>query len=88
MSKIFKFKLNLGFNHIPLPKCCEILSVKIQHGKICMWVKLNELNQKQDRTIVAVLTGEEINLEGFKFIDTCLLSNETFIIHLFEDIKS
>ena len=84
MSQIWKFELGPSAE-VEMPVGAEILSVKVQRGRACMWALVDTLAKTEIRKFELVGTGctipEDMNL---RFIDTFMMEEETFVLHLFE----
>jgi len=67
---------------VSLPKGANILCVGNQNELICLWFQCDPV-QGEDRVIVIVGTGHEINFDG-KYIGTCFMQGGMFVYHVFE----
>lgn len=84
---IYKYPLSLTEDQtITLPDGYEILTVKLQNGKPCLWIK-----RDSDLTIPKVNvkiwiygTGATIKETGLKYIGTLLLYNDELVLHFFQ----
>ena len=90
MKSINKYTLLITKDEtvLDLPLNSEILSVKEQFGDICIWVKV-DLGEStlESRKIVIYGTGHKIDKDNLKFIDTVLLFNGSFVLHVFEHFE-
>jgi len=89
---IYKSILTPGHNTILVPIGSELLSVKNQSGNISVWY-LCELSNAHERLQLYVgVTGSylpDLSIHGeLNFIDTVLLDNDTFVVHVFEIKKT
>ena len=90
MKSIYKYTLLITKDEtvLDLPLNSEILSVKEQFGDICIWVKV-DLGEStlESRKFVIYGTGHKIDKDNLKFIDTVLLFNGSFVLHVFEHFE-
>ena len=90
MKSINKYTLLITKDEtvLDLPLNSEILSVKEQFGDICIWVKV-DLGEStlESRKFVIYGTGHKIDKDNLKFIDTVLLFNGSFVLHVFEHFE-
>ena len=88
---IWKYELDwdTDIQTIEIPKEGEILSCQVQNGKICLWVKINPEEDKVDRFIEIVGTGnpmfETFNVKRV-FIDTIQFPTLNLVFHIFERV--
>ena len=89
MKSIYKYTLlTTDETILDLPLNSEILSVKEQFGDICIWVKV-DLGEStlESRKFVIYGTGHKIDKDNLKFIDTVVLFNGSFVLHVFEHFE-
>ena len=90
MKSINKYTLLITKDEtvLDLPLNSEILSAKEQFGDICIWVKV-DLGEStlESRKFVIYGTGHKIDKDNLKFIDTVLLFNGSFVLHVFEHFE-
>ncbi len=90
MKSINKYTLSITKDEtvLDLPLNSEILSVKEQFGDICILVKV-DLGEStlESRKFVIYGTGHKIDKDNLKFIDTVLLFNGSFVLHVFEHFE-
>ena len=90
MKSIYKYTLLITKDEtvLDLPLNSEILSVKEQFGDICIWVKV-DLGEStlESRKFVIYGTGHKIDKDNLKFIDTVVLFNGSFVLHVFEHFE-
>jgi len=88
MKSIYKYQISVnGISAIPLPINSTLLSCKVQRNEICIWFLVDvSLSEKYLRTFKCYCTGQTVDYEidNQKFIDTCLLDNGEYIVHVFE----
>ena len=89
MALIHKYTLQGGNNLIQLPATAQVLSVKFQRSRPCMWVKLDPKEKTVEREFLMVGTGEFITNYGkLDFIDTILTANHMYVFHIFEKLEA
>ena len=90
MKSIYKYTLLITKDEtvLDLPLNSEILSVKEQFGDICILVKV-DLGEStlESRKFVIYGTGHKIDKDNLKFIDTVVLFNGSFVLHVFEHFE-
>ena len=69
---------------IGVPIGSEILSVKGQNGRICMWVLIDPSKAVETRKFVLFETDDEFCPDNLKFLGTADLDGENWILHVFE----
>lgn len=89
MNKIYKYLVKPGTNKIELPKHSTILTAKEQYENAYIWVEFNEAfeNDTESRIIKAVMTGDNSELGAYRYIDTVMLGDGRFVIHVYEKAK-
>lgn len=92
MRKIWKCELSkVDEQTISLPKESQILTVQIQHGKICIWVLVEPDLPLEERIFEIYGTGEVIK-ESFslvtrEYIGTFQCNGGDLVFHLFEQVR-
>lgn len=88
-NKIFKYELEIkDFQEIDFPVGTNVISVKEQNGKLCIWAEVDVrcLNSLRDKSIAIVGTGHDINFQigdfHYVFIDTVVMSNG-LVLHVY-----
>lgn len=86
MKTIYKFTLRISDEQIlEIPNDGEILSVQMQNGEPQIWVMVESDDYITQRHFRIFGTGHEVS-GNLKFIGTVHI--ETFVWHLFEELKS
>lgn len=86
MLKIWKYPISMEDSQtIQIPVDAEILSVKLQHNKPVMWVKLDTEASKVVRHFTLYATDEILPPRIGKYIDTFQMHNDNLVFHVFED---
>lgn len=89
MKVIYKYSLDVGtITTIGFPPGSQVLCVKVQRGKICMWV-LQETNPQYPagtcyRSFLVVGTGNPFEDNIKEYHGTVMTPNHTFVFHVFE----
>lgn len=87
---IWKYKIEpTDFIELPIPTTAEILSVQMQNGDPCLWVKLDPSHViTKPRKFRLYGTGHEIKEgEKHKFIGTFQIMEGRLVFHLFEIVQ-
>lgn len=84
-SSIWKFPIETRDKQIiNVSAGAEFLSVQIQHGKPCIWAKVNPENTTVRTNVVIIGTGKSANAsDKLQFIGTYQLSDGNFVGHVF-----
>ena len=82
MSVIYKYTLELQQEQtLSLPADAEILTIQIQSGVICAWVRLDTLKPERTRTLVICGTGDNPPENG-RYVAT--VQTPPMVWHFFE----
>ena len=83
MKTIYKYQLETTDQQtITMPVGSEIISLHIQHGVPCIWVKVDIGNEVGDRTFGTFGTGHPLPENNLEFIGT--YQKDQFVFHVFE----
>lgn len=85
-KRIFKYILSADRNEIELPKGSLILNIICQKKTLTMYVMINDVEDKEIRTLHVLGTGwilPELKLEYINTVDTGV-----FVWHIFEELKT
>ena len=81
--KIFKYILPTYECHVSMPLGANILSCQMLDGKICVWAKVDENKELEQRRFVIYPTGNTIDDSlNLKFIAT--VQDDWLVWHVFE----
>ena len=84
MKKIYKYTLDIVDKQvIEIPQGFYILSLKVQNGKICLWVIVDPDNESEKIHFAMVGTGVDLWCYSWYFIDTVLLNSGDLVFHVF-----
>lgn len=103
MKTIYKYEIDTVSNlissnnqvkyDIKMPHYSKILSAKIQHGKLCIWVMTDPTYELETRSVFVIGTGwpmidvmlaTRTNIDDdIEFIDTVVLADGQFVYHIF-----
>jgi hypothetical protein len=73
-------------NIIRMPIGAEIIPVAQQHKQLVVWAIVDpKQTTVEPRIVKCVLTGQVTGLAGYVFLDTILLDNGNFVVHVFKD---
>lgn len=81
---IYKYQLELSdLVPVRMHKGGEVLSVQIQHDKICIWAKVNENESLfEERVFEIVGTGHRFRDKDKRYLAT--IQDGVFVWHIFE----
>jgi len=84
-TEIWKFPLRVGAQTVDLPKHSRLLSVAAQGDDPMLWAVVVPSNAKTKRKIFVAMTGQSCDdeLRG-PFLGTVLLSDGSFVLHVFD----
>lgn len=83
MSQIFKYPLALEPTQVlQLPIGARILTVKEQNDVPTIWAVVDQTEQLADVQVKIVATGEEFELDPWRYMSTVLMSNG-LVWHIF-----
>jgi len=84
MESIWKFKLEVADSQtVKMPEDAEIICVQIQHGEICVWVKVNIEAPKEDKVFKMYGTGHEHAFIEGKYVGSVQQMNGQLVWHIF-----
>lgn len=90
MAVILKYPLEIAVQQVVhLPVEAQVLSIEVQHNRLCMWALCEDAAFRQTKAIevVMIMTGmpgvpEDI-LTTHHFMGTKLLNSDRFLAHVF-----
>lgn len=92
MQIIYKTQLhpNAGVEHITIPKTAVFLCLKVQNNIPTLWYSID----LEDMEIISISihkfhTGSKINnnLYELDYLDTCILDNGDYVLHVFKELN-
>ncbi len=85
-QKIWKYPIDTTIDEITIemPEGARILSFKVQRGIPTLWALINLDNKFEKRHFRIIGTGQSIEEDNLKYIDSIQLAGEKYIFHLFE----
>lgn len=85
-STVWKYTLEPESLMVDMPHGAKILSVREQHGEICLWALVDPDAASFDRReFVVIGTGEHHSgVEGMNYLGTVLLTGGHIVLHVFE----
>ena len=71
---------------IAMPQDAQVLGVKIQYGRIALWALVDETQPEENRHFRLAVAGAGVlpKNEKREYLDTVLLDDDTFVLHIFE----
>ncbi len=85
--QIYKYEMEVdGVVDIPMPKGAHVLTVKVQHGKPCLWAIVDPDAPTETRSFRVFGTGHEMDIDipHSHYIGTYQLFDGNFLGHVFE----
>ena len=83
MRHVWKYELKLvDVQSINVPIEAEALSAKIQHGKLCIWLRVDPEKPKKDRYVAINGTGHDCPPD-WDFVETFYLEGGSLVFHVF-----
>lgn len=73
----------IGHNSISIPEDGRVLSAKNQNNRLVVYVDVDENSRVVEWKIDVLLTGQLSPSKNSQFIDTVLLDNDTFVVHVY-----
>lgn len=67
-----------------MPVGARILTAQVQHGKICLWARVDPKASLQPRVIVVVGTGWDGVDDGWHYVSTVQMAGGDLVFHVFE----
>ena len=85
MKTIWKYKLQvIDKQEIEMPDNAELLTVQVQRGVPCLWVKVDPNIPTRTYGIATYGTGHPIHQDNQKYIDTYIIDEGALVFHVFE----
>lgn len=85
---VWKFPLVINdYQHVGIPALATILTVQVQKGVPCLWVRLEETASVEPRQIITVGTGHPFPDYPLRYIGSYQLSAGALVFHVFERIQ-
>lgn len=87
---IYKYELQIEDTQtLALPKGAQVLTVQVQHGKVCLWALVNPKQPVlEDHTIEMRGTGHPIESGGLRYYSTVQLDGGRLVFHVFERVSA
>jgi hypothetical protein len=82
---VFPYRIFDRFELIDIPEKGEILHVGIQNENICLWIKVNTENKKEERAFILRGTDKELKVEE-EYIGTVM--DNSYVFHIFEQVDA
>ena len=91
MKTIWKYELVELINEIRLPQGAEILHVREQHNKVCIWAEIDDSvvvdHLYEKRTFVLAGTGHQKPDGELTYLGTAMLDGGDIVMHVYEAIN-
>lgn len=85
MESVWKFELKcVDEQDIEMPFAAETLAVQVQHGKPCLWVRVDPSEKLVRRKIITHGTGHPVPHTTGDYIGTYQQDNGRLVFHVFE----
>jgi len=92
-KRIFKYEINTSLHgdktDIHLPIDAKLLYINYQHNEraVQAWFEVDENNDYEKRTFYAMYTGFKFNNDNLRFFQSVVFPNESFVVHIYEEIE-
>lgn len=84
METIWKYELEVvGSQEIKLPTGFEVLSVQVQNGIPCLWVRVDALRPTHKTEIIIHGTGHPVPDTTGKYLGTFQMNGGALVWHVF-----
>jgi len=84
MKKIFKYELMLTDEvFITSRKNAKLLSVQVQHGKLCAWFEVDTKSSSVSHRFTLVGTGHEVPENVGQYVTTVQLGGGSLVLHVY-----
>ena len=85
MKTIHKYPLLLvDFQEVTTHDGADILCVKLQNGRPCLWAMVDDKAPETVVTIRCAGTGHDLNTTpNLRYIDSVLMHNDSLVLHFF-----
>ena len=86
MQTVWKYILPIQDDvEVTLPKNAKILCVKEQKGDLCLWALVDPDEKETEPINLRIAgTGHPIIEDNLVYIDTVLMYDDNFVIHIFK----
>ena len=85
MEVIYKYELSIDDEQcVDIPAINQILSIQVQNGKPCMWVKVDTSSKLEKRYFKTVGTGNPIHFTACCYVGTYQVEGGALVFHVFE----
>ena len=85
IRKVFKYQLKIqAVQEIELPSHSRVLSVKNQRNSIVLYAEVREdIKETKKIKVFLVCTGGKVPSDATLFLDTVLLNNGIYVLHVY-----
>ena len=85
MKTIYEYDLEVtDTQEVVLPVGSKILTVQVQNGVPCLWATVDVEKPNTDKKVIRTFgTGQEINANNLKYINTYQLYGGEVVFHVF-----
>lgn len=85
IRKVFKYQLKIqAEQEIELPSHSRVLSVKNQRNSIVLYAEVREdIKETKKIKVFLVCTGDKVPSDATLFLDTVLLNNGIYVLHVY-----
>ena len=85
MATIWKYELEPGLTELRMPEGAQVLTMQIQNGTPCLWVKVDPGAQQEDRVFKVYGTGHDIpDYPRLMYVATAQMGDGALVWHVFE----
>lgn len=80
MREVWKYRLELGINHLLMPRGALPLTAQIQHTSITLWAEVDPTVKREQVTVDVVGTGHPVP-DGTQYLAT--VQQPPFVWHVY-----
>ena len=85
MAMIYKYPLAPGHTELRMPKGAQVLTVQLQNGNPCMWVKVDPGAEQEDRAFDVYGTGHDMPDDPrMIYVGTFQMDRGALVWHVFD----
>ena len=85
MTRVYKYPLTPGRTELRMPEGALVLTVQMQNGEPCLWVKVDPSKPEEDRVFEVYGTGHDMPDDPRLFyVATFQMAGGALVFHVFD----